>query len=446
MSSPRRNAVMLAFLTRRLPRRSPHRMSVRLCVEALEDRLTPAISAVPDTTAFPFSAVAELEIDIQGHGLSCTGVLLDSTHVLTSAHCLYDPADGGFADVVDVFAGRNGENVLPFGVAHGTRWVVHNLYVSGPSAGQAAYDIGVITLDRPLGTQTGTFGLTGSQTTSYFDGGGIINILGYPGDTFSGVNQYFSAGPAIDASTQEIHWLLGDLPIEHGSSGSPVYFKDSAGDRFVVGVVSEFTDTQGIATRITASKFNWIVSQLSTPPATLSPPPPAAAPPALASPQGPGVFDPTTGTWYLHTSTTPGAPDIAPFAYGAPGWVPVAGDWNGDGVTTIGVVDSITETWYLKNTNGPGTPDIEPFAYGSPGWIPVVGDWNGSGVDMIGVFDPSTATWYLRESSTGGAPDIVPFAYGSPGWIPVVGDWDGDGVTTIGVVDPTTMTWYLRNS
>src|SRR5256885_2101824 len=93
LSSSRRIAVMLPFLTRGLPRRSRPRTRVRLCVEALEDRLTPAIAAVPDTTAFPFSAVAELEVDIHGHALSCTGVLLDSTHVLTSAHCLYDPAD-----------------------------------------------------------------------------------------------------------------------------------------------------------------------------------------------------------------------------------------------------------------------------------------------------------------------------------------------------------------
>src|SRR5262245_22516318 len=91
---PQRTAVMLSFLVRRLTRGRPPRRRVRLCVEALEDRLTPAIAAVPDTTAFPFSAVAELEMDINGHALSCTGTLIDSTHVLTSAHCLYEPADG----------------------------------------------------------------------------------------------------------------------------------------------------------------------------------------------------------------------------------------------------------------------------------------------------------------------------------------------------------------
>jgi uncharacterized protein (TIGR03118 family) len=156
-------------------------------------------------------------------------------------------------------------------------------------------------------------------------------------------------------------------------------------------------------------------------------------------------FDPATATWYLRGSYGPGAPDVTPFAYGSPGWVPLLGDWTGSGTTSIGVFDPHTATFYLKNTNAPGAADIVVH-YGMPGWIPVVGDWTGSGATTIGVVDPTTETWYLRNSNTPGAPDIAPFRYGTPGWTPVVGDWTGSGVTTIGVVDPTTETWYLRNS
>jgi hypothetical protein len=158
----------------------------------------------------------------------------------------------------------------------------------------------------------------------------------------------------------------------------------------------------------------------------------------------PATFDPLTGTWYLHNSNSGGASDVAPFPYGAPGWLPVVGDWNGDGTATIGVVNPTTATWYLRNSNSGGAPDAGAFAYGLPGWLPVVGDWTHSGHSGIGMFDPSTATWYLRKDPSGGAPDFV-FRYGAAGWLPVVGDWDGNGTTTIGVVDPTTMTWYLRN-
>jgi hypothetical protein len=159
-----------------------------------------------------------------------------------------------------------------------------------------------------------------------------------------------------------------------------------------------------------------------------------------------GAFDPSTATWYLRNSTSDGAPDIAPFPYGGASWQAVVGDWNGDGVSTVGVVDP-NGVWCLRNSNSPGVPDVAaPFGYGLPGWVSVVGDWNGSGHAGIGMFDPSTATWYLRNEDSPGPPDAGVFPYGGPGWLPVVGDWTGSGRTTIGVIDPSTMTWYLRNS
>ncbi len=158
-----------------------------------------------------------------------------------------------------------------------------------------------------------------------------------------------------------------------------------------------------------------------------------------------GIFDPGSGTWYLRTQNAAGAPDIHSFAYGGPGWKPVAGDWTGAGQSAVGVVDPATATWYLRNSNTAGPADVTPFRYGAPGWVPVVGDWDGDGKTSIGVFDPATATWYLKNSDSPGAPDVAPFRYGAPGWVPVVGDWDGDGKTSIGVFDPATATWYLRN-
>jgi hypothetical protein len=167
-----------------------------------------------------------------------------------------------------------------------------------------------------------------------------------------------------------------------------------------------------------------------------------------------GVFDPSTATWYLRNSNSPGAPDIAPFQYGAPGWIPVVGDGEHTGHTGIGVFDPTAGNWYLRNEAGPGAPDANPggvpFAYGAPGWTPVAGDWSEAGHAGVGVFDPATARWYLRTEVGPGAPDAdpgaAPFAYGSAGWKPVVGDWAGRGRTTIGVVNPTTEVWYLRNS
>jgi hypothetical protein len=161
--------------------------------------------------------------------------------------------------------------------------------------------------------------------------------------------------------------------------------------------------------------------------------------------QTPGVFDPGSATWYLRLQNAAGAPDVAPFSYGGPFWRPIVGDWNGDGVASIGVVDPFN-TFYLRNFNSAGAPDAGVFSYGLPGWVPFAGNWLGNGRSGIGVFDSGTGTWYVRSTATPGAPDLGVFQYGLPGWIPVVGDWTGTGHDGIGVVDPATDTWYLRSS
>lgn len=170
---------------------------------------------------------------------------------------------------------------------------------------------------------------------------------------------------------------------------------------------------------------------------------------------GIGVFDPATATWYLRDSASSGAPTVTPFQYGAPGWIPVAGDWDGDGTTTIGVFDPNGDygeppaTWYLRNSNSPGAPDWTG-SFGGGGWTPLVGHWDGQPQSRIGAVDPATnlvhqATRYGVQTaayippSGDGPPQVspgvwydavlaewyinghAPFAYGAPDWIPLVG-------------------------
>src|SRR5581483_8211276 len=135
------------------------------------------------------------------------------------------------------------------------------------------------------------------------------------------------------------------------------------------------------------------------------------------TPAHPGVFDPSTATWYLRSSNNAGAPDAGQFKYGMPGWVPVSGDWTGSGQTGIGVFDPNTATWYLRKEATGGSPDAGQFQYGMPGWLPVTGDWTGTGNTGVGVVDPATETWYLRNEAGPGAPDAGQFQYGAPGWL-----------------------------
>ena len=181
----------------------------------------------------------------------------------------------------------------------------------------------------------------------------------------------------------------------------------------------------------------------------------------------PGLYNPATSTFYLRNSTSLqsasdlGYADIV-FAYGpaAAGWIPLAGDWDGNGTVTIGLYNPTTSTFYLRNsTSLQGASDLGyadvVFAFGAPGagWIPLVGDWNGDGKDTIGLYDPTTSKFYLRNTtSLQSASDLgyadVAFSYGAPGagWIPIAGDWNGDGKDTIGLYNPASSTFYLRNT
>ena len=141
--------------------------------------------------------------------------------------------------------------------------------------------------------------------------------------------------------------------------------------------------------------------------------------------------------WLIRQVEGPGEPDLV-LEYGRPGDIPVVGDWNGNGVHTVGVVRG--NRWLLKNSNKPGAADHD-FNFGAVGDIPVVGDWNGDGSTGIGMVRGDR--WLLRNSLSAGGADFD-FTFGGGDGYPVVGDWDGDGAAGIGWYDAGT--WSIRDS
>lgn len=161
-----------------------------------------------------------------------------------------------------------------------------------------------------------------------------------------------------------------------------------------------------------------------------------------------------------HNARICGAPDLTPGGAGTNGewsgttftgascyssqWVPLSGDWNGNGTETIGLYDPGTATFHLRNSNTSGSADITAV-FGSGGnWMPLVGDWDNNGTTTIGVYDPSTARFYLSNSNTSPNADISS-VFGSANWVPLAGNWDGYQGDTIGVYDPSTARFHLSN-
>lgn len=162
-----------------------------------------------------------------------------------------------------------------------------------------------------------------------------------------------------------------------------------------------------------------------------------------------GLYDPVNSVFYL-TNTTNGQATMV-FGFGAPaaGWKPVAGDWNGDGRDTVGLYDALSATFYLTDTNSSGTATrMLVFGPLKNGWTPIAGNWDGLAGDGIGLYSPSDSVFYLKNdaSAATSATADVTFGFGAAHWTPIAGDWDGDRVDTIGLVDPTTSNFYLRNA
>lgn len=159
-----------------------------------------------------------------------------------------------------------------------------------------------------------------------------------------------------------------------------------------------------------------------------------------------GAYNSDTATFFLTDTNEGGAANHPAFNYGIPGWVPLAGDWNGDGIDTIGVYNPATATFFLRNYNTTGVADVPAFNYGLQNWVPLAGNWEGLGIDTIGAYNPDTATYFLRYTNDSGTADVAPFNYGMPHWQPVTGDWNDDGIETAGSYNPATATFFLRNS
>lgn len=127
------------------------------------------------------------------------------------------------------------------------------------------------------------------------------------------------------------------------------------------------------------------------------------------------------------------------FRFGAEEDQPVTGDWDGDGIHTIGI---FRDGRWTIDTDGDGELGRRDriVDFGRPGDKPVVGDFDGDGIDELGVFRQGRWIVDMNHDGVIDASDLQ-FDLGAAGDTPVVNDFDGDGVDEPGVyraVEPET--------
>jgi hypothetical protein len=163
----------------------------------------------------------------------------------------------------------------------------------------------------------------------------------------------------------------------------------------------------------------------------------------------PGMYRQSDGFVYLRNSNTQGIGDIR-FFFGNPGDVPIVGDFNNNGCDTVGIYRPSEGRFFVinqlgANEGGLGAAELD-YLFGDPGDKPFIGDFDGDGVDTVGLHRESTGFVYFRNSHTQGIADSQ-FFFGDPGDRLVAGDWGVvDGVDTPGVFRPSNTTFFFRHT
>jgi hypothetical protein len=160
--------------------------------------------------------------------------------------------------------------------------------------------------------------------------------------------------------------------------------------------------------------------------------------------QDPAAYNTTTGQWLALESSTNYTTTFSQ-TWGGPGYIPEPGDYDGDGKADLAVYVESTANWLILKSSSGFTTTINVF-WGGVGYTPVPGqDFDGDGKADIAVYSESAGTWYVLKSSTNYTTSLI-VAWGGRGYTLVPGDYDGDNKTDLGLYQRATGNWYVLKS
>jgi len=225
---------------------------------------------------YPWSANVKLLIfatDINNNGICdpedvCyqgSGTLIDPMHVITAGHCVYDPRKypGGWALKIKVIPGYKNNVELPYGIANSvilyawSKWTDQDWSMQQPKCGDPeevwnewkftnSHDIGLIYLDRPIGTLSGWHEYDWNENSDFYLFN-IFNNAGYPADQdegYDGEELYYWYGNFDLYQYRNVNGVIDwHINVENtsfgGQSGSGAYaFFAPSGSRVVYAVLS----------------------------------------------------------------------------------------------------------------------------------------------------------------------------------------------------------------
>ena len=158
----------------------------------------------------------------------------------------------------------------------------------------------------------------------------------------------------------------------------------------------------------------------------------------------PAIYNSSTGQWLALKSSTNYTTSFGQ-GWGGTGYLPVPGDYDGDGKTDPSVYVAATGQWLILKSSSGYTSSITA-SWGGTGYTPVPGrDFDGDGKSDITVYLESTGFWYILKSSTNFT-TAQNISWGGTGYTLVAGDYDGDGKADPGLYQRSTGNWAILKS
>ena len=160
--------------------------------------------------------------------------------------------------------------------------------------------------------------------------------------------------------------------------------------------------------------------------------------------QDPAFYNPTTGQWRARESSTNFTTTFSA-NWGGVGYLAVPGDYDGDGKTDPAVYVQKTGQWYILKSNAGYTTSMN-VSLGGAGYTAVSGrDFDGDLESDVAVYSASTGYWHILESSSGYT-TARNVRWWCVGCVLVPGDYDGDEKDDLGLYRRATGDWLVLKS
>jgi hypothetical protein len=158
----------------------------------------------------------------------------------------------------------------------------------------------------------------------------------------------------------------------------------------------------------------------------------------------------TTGQWIIRNSSGQNRQQIPDgYTWGGPNYVAMAADFDGDDMADRCLVDRTSGFWHILTSSG-RNPQAIPWGWQwlgqAPGHVPLAADFDGDGLADRCLVIPDAGYWHIIFSS-GKDPQGIPWGWQwlgqSAAHVPLAADFDGDGMADRCLVERSTGHWHI---